>query len=82
MLDAPCKPFAKEAATEHGGEVRARDAVPERLEGSFDPDERLGIIGCRYAEAARAWYSSDSYAKALAAREGGLRRRLFVVEGR
>lgn len=81
MLDALCRPLAQQAAIEHGGEYLARDVVPEPLEGSFDPDQRLVIIRFPNADAARARYSSDSYAKALAALDGGLRRRLFIVEG-
>jgi uncharacterized protein (DUF1330 family) len=78
---AAYRPLAKQAALEHGGEYLARDAVPEALEGSFDPDQRLVIIRFPNVDAARAWYSSDTYAAALEAAAGGLRRRLFIVEG-
>jgi uncharacterized protein (DUF1330 family) len=74
---AAYKPLATQAAIEHGGDYLAREAVPEPLEGSFDPDERLVIIAFPDAQAARTWYSSNTYAEALAA----LRRRLFIVEG-
>jgi uncharacterized protein (DUF1330 family) len=75
------KPLAKQSAIEHGGEYLARDAVPEALEGSFEPEERLVILRFPDVNAARAWYGSEAYSKALAAADGGLRRRLFIVEG-
>lgn len=43
--------------------------------------ERLVILRFPGIDAARRWYSSDLYAEALAAAAGGLRRRLFIVEG-
>jgi uncharacterized protein (DUF1330 family) len=78
---AAYRPLAKQAAIEHGGEYLARDALPEALEGSFEPEQRLVIIRFPDADAARRWYSSATYAKALEAADGGLRRRLFIVEG-
>lgn len=78
---AAYKPLAKQSALDHGGEYLARDAIPELLEGSFEPEERLVILRFPDVDAARRWYSSDAYAEALAAAAGGLRRRLFIVEG-
>jgi uncharacterized protein (DUF1330 family) len=78
---AAYRPLAKQAAAEHGGEYLARDAVPDALEGSFEPNERLVILRFPDSTAARAWYSSDTYATALAAANGALQRRLFIVEG-
>jgi len=72
--------LATQATLEHGGEYLARGVVPETLEGSFDPDERLAILRFPDVDAARAWYSSETYSKALAATGGALRRRLFIVE--
>ena len=72
--------LATQATLEHGGEYLARGVVPETLEGSFDPDERLAILRFPDVDAARAWYSSETYSKALAATGGARRRRLFVVQ--
>ena len=78
---AQYKPLAKQSAIEHGGEYLARDAVPETLEGNFEPEERLVILRFPDLTAARTWYGSEAYSKALAAAHGALRRRLFIVEG-
>lgn len=78
---AAYKPLAKQAVLAFGGEYLARDAVPEALEGSFDPGQRLVVIRFDSTEAARNWYASPQYARALTAAAGGLDRRLFIVEG-
>ena len=39
------------------------------------------IIRFETADNARRWYASDSYAKAVEAANGGLDRRLFIVDG-
>ena len=75
------KPLAKESIAEFGGTYLARDAVPEALEGSFDYAQRLVIIRFDTVDDARRWYTSDSYAKAIKAANGGLDRRLFIVDG-
>ena len=75
------KPFAKQSVIEFGGTYLARDAVPETLEGSFDDAQRVVIIRFDTADDARRWYTSDSYAKAIVAADGGLDRRLFIVDG-
>ncbi len=74
------KPLAARAAAEHGGRYLVRDAVPESLEGTFEPDQRLVILEFETVEHARAWYASNEYQQALAAAAGGLDRRLFIVE--
>lgn len=78
---AQYKPLAKQSGVQRGGEYLARDAVPEALEGSFDPEERLVILRFPDVNTARAWYGSEAHAEALAAADGGLRRRPFIVEG-
>lgn len=75
------KPLAKESIAEFGGTYLARDAVPEALEGSFDSAQRLVMIRFDTVDDARRWYTSDSYAKAIKAANGGLARRLFIVDG-
>lgn len=78
---AAYKPLAAQSARDYGGEYLAGDAIPEPLEGSFQSDERLVILRFPDIDVARQWYVSDAYAEALAAAGGGLRRRLFIVEG-
>lgn len=78
---AEYKPLAKAAALAFGGEYLARDAVPEALEGTFEPGQRLVIIRFPDAGAARRWYASPQYAEALRAANGALDRRLFIVDG-
>jgi uncharacterized protein (DUF1330 family) len=78
---AQYKPLAKAAALAFGGEYLARDAVPEALEGTFEPGQRLVIIRFPDAEAARRWYASPQYAEALQIADGALDRRLFIVDG-
>ncbi|MFT4083225.1 MAG: DUF1330 domain-containing protein [Nocardioides sp.] len=75
------KPLAAQAAAAYGGRYLARDAVPEALEGAFEPDERLVILQFDTIGQAHAWYASDAYRQALDAARDGLARRLFIVEG-
>jgi uncharacterized protein (DUF1330 family) len=75
------KPLAKTAALAFGGEYLARDAMPEALEGTFEPGQRVVIIRFPDAAAARRWYASPEYAKALQIANGALDRRLFIVDG-
>jgi len=75
------KPLAKAAVLAFGGEYLARDAVPETLEGAFDPGQRLVIIRFSDSATARRWYASPQYAEALHAANGALDRRLFIIEG-
>lgn len=78
---AAYKPLAKAAVLAFGGEYLARDAVPEPLEGSFPPGQRLVMIRFPDADAVHRWYDSAQYAEALSAADGALDRRLFIVEG-
>jgi uncharacterized protein (DUF1330 family) len=78
---AAYKPLARQAALAFGGQYLARDAVPDVLEGAFEPDERVVILCFPDVQAAHEWYSSEAYADALALTAGGLQRRLFIVDG-
>jgi uncharacterized protein (DUF1330 family) len=78
---AAYRPLARESILAHGGTYLARDAVPEALEGAFEPTQRIVIVRFETVDDARAWYSSPAYAKALAAANNALQRRLFIVEG-
>lgn len=78
---AEYRPLAKESIGQFGGTYLARDATPEALEGSFEPRQRVVMIEFDTVETARRWYTSDVYANAIAAADGGLKRRLFIVRG-
>jgi uncharacterized protein (DUF1330 family) len=66
---------------EHGGRYVVRAALPEAAEGDWPPQRRLVIVEFPDMATARRWYSSDSYAAALAFRDRALSRRLLFVEG-
>jgi uncharacterized protein (DUF1330 family) len=73
--------LAKESIEQHGGRYLVRAALPEAAEGDWPSQRRLVIVEFPDMDTARRWYSSDSYAKALAFRDRGLSRRLVFVEG-
>jgi uncharacterized protein (DUF1330 family) len=73
--------LAKESIEQHGGRYLVRAALPEAAEGNWPSQRRLVIVEFPDMDAARQWYSSDSYAKALAFRDRALSRRLVFVEG-
>jgi len=75
------KPLAKESINQFGGDYLVRDAVPEALEGSCPPGKRLVVVRFNNLDTAHRWYASTEYKQALAAANGALDRRLFVVEG-
>jgi uncharacterized protein (DUF1330 family) len=78
---AQYRSLAKESIEQHGGRYLVRAALPEAAEGDWPSQRRLVIVEFPDMDAARRWYSSDSYAKALAFRDRGLSRRLVFVEG-
>jgi uncharacterized protein (DUF1330 family) len=65
---------------QYGGKFLVRGGAAETLEGSWSP-KRLVVLEFPSVEQARAWYSSDAYAEALAFRDRALERRLTLVEG-
>jgi uncharacterized protein (DUF1330 family) len=73
--------LAKASIEEHGGRYLVRAALPEAAEGDWPPNRRLVILEFADMDAARRWYSSESYAKALVFRDRALSRRLVFVEG-
>jgi uncharacterized protein (DUF1330 family) len=73
--------LAKESIEQHGGRYLVRAALPEAAEGDWPSQRRLVIVEFADMDIARRWYSSDSYAKALAFRDRALSRRLVFVEG-
>ena len=61
--------------------ARASIELPEAAEGDWPSPRRLVILEFPDMATARRWYSSESYAKALAFRDRGLSRRLVFVDG-
>ena len=64
----------------HGGRFLARGGAISVLEGEWSP-ERLVLIEFPSVEAARAWYASEDYREARAARQGAGHWRMVAVEG-
>ncbi len=73
--------LAKPSIEEHGGRYLVRGASPEAAEGDWPSHRRVVIVEFPDMATARRWYSSESYAKALAVRDRALRRLLVFVEG-
>ena len=73
--------LAAASIEEHGGRYLVRGAVPDAVEGEISPRRRLVIVEFPDMAAARGWYASASYAKALAVRDRALMRRLLFVDG-
>ncbi len=71
--------WASAAAKEHGGEYIARGGKTERLEGR-EPG-RIVLLKFASMAAARAFYDSDTYGKARAAREHAAVMNMIIVEG-
>jgi uncharacterized protein (DUF1330 family) len=73
--------LAKSSIEQHGGRYIVRAALPEAAEGNWSPKRRLVIVEFPDMDTARKWYSSESYAEALAIRDRALSRCLLFVEG-
>ncbi|HYZ66346.1 MAG TPA: DUF1330 domain-containing protein [Mycobacterium sp.] len=73
--------LAKASIEQYGGRYLVRAALPEAAEGDWPSQRRLVIVEFPDMQTAQRWYSSDSYAKALAYRDRALSRRLVFVEG-
>jgi uncharacterized protein (DUF1330 family) len=73
--------LAAASIEEHGGRYLVRGATPDAVEGEVSPRRRLVVVEFPDMDVARRWYTSDSYAEALALRDRALRRRLLFVEG-
>ena len=85
VLDEPTfnryRALAQESILEYGGRYVVRGALPEAAEGDWPTQRRLVVVEFPDKDAARRWYSSESYAEALAIRDRALRRRLLFVDG-
>jgi uncharacterized protein (DUF1330 family) len=53
----------------------------ELVEGERPPGEQVIVVAFPSLDAARTWYSSPEYAKALAVKDAAMTRRVTFVEG-
>jgi uncharacterized protein (DUF1330 family) len=70
---------AEASVVEYGGRYLARGGEIEVLEGECAP--RVVLLEFPSMDAARLWYRSPEYAKALDVRDQALSRNLFLVDG-
>jgi uncharacterized protein (DUF1330 family) len=68
------------AVEANGGRFVVRGGAMEVLEGDWSP-LRVVIIEFDDVEAARAWYESEEYQRAIPIRQGASTTGLIVVEG-
>jgi len=71
--------LAAQSIERHGGRYRVRGGIQQVLEGEWAP--ATIIVEFPTSEAARAWYASADYARALQYRDEALDRDLVLVEG-
>jgi uncharacterized protein (DUF1330 family) len=74
------RPLAAASIARFGGRFVVRGGKVDLLEGGPEP-ERIVVIEFSDADAARRWYHSDEYQKALKIRQSASRGRVFLVEG-
>jgi|tagenome__1003787_1003787.scaffolds.fasta_scaffold20668490_2 uncharacterized protein (DUF1330 family) len=72
---------ARPSVERHGGRYLTSSTNVTALEGVWPAGVRVVIVEFSDVEAAKAWYHSADYAKALAIRAVALERRLFIVDG-
>ncbi|MGO8877258.1 MAG: DUF1330 domain-containing protein [Acidimicrobiales bacterium] len=63
----------------HGGEVVAASGDVEVMEGDWEPGEVTVILSFPTREAARAWYGSEEYRRALEIRKRSSNSRLLIL---
>ena len=76
----PYRALAGASIAQYGGRFVARGGKTELLEGGPEP-QRVVIIEFADIGAARRWYNSPEYQKALPIRLANSRARAFIVEG-
>jgi uncharacterized protein (DUF1330 family) len=74
------KLLAGASVTQYGGEYVLRGAKVEQLEGEWMP-HRFVMLRFDTAEAARHWYASPEYQRALAIRQRTARANIVMVGG-
>jgi uncharacterized protein (DUF1330 family) len=77
---AKYREWSTKAMQEHGAEVLVRGGEFEVLEGPWTPS-RLVLLRFPSRDAAKAFYTSQSYSHARTLREGAGVMRMVVVEG-
>jgi uncharacterized protein (DUF1330 family) len=76
----PYRPLAAASVARFGGRFVVRGGKVDLLEGQPEP-ERIVVAEFPDAAAARRWYQSEEYQKALKIRQSASRGRVFLVEG-
>lgn len=74
------RPLAAASIARFGGRYVVRGGKLDLLEGEPEPG-RIVVIEFPDADAARRWYRSEEYQKALRIRQSASRGRVFLVEG-
>ena len=74
------RPLAAASIARFGGRYVVRGGKLDLLEGEPVPG-RIVVIKFLDADAARRWYRSEEYQKALRIRQSASRGRVFLVEG-
>jgi uncharacterized protein (DUF1330 family) len=74
------RPLAAASIARFGGRYVVRGGKHDLLEGEPEPG-RIVVIEFPDADAARRWYRSEEYQKALRIRQSASRGRVFLVEG-
>ena len=74
------RPLAGASVAQYGGKFVVRGGKAELLEGSPDP-ARMVVIEFADTAAAKRWYDSPEYQKALKIRLANSRGRVMLVEG-
>jgi len=77
---AAYRPLAAASVAQHGGRFIARGGAVESMEGGWS-SSRIVIIEFRSMAAARAWYDSPDYQKALTIRLANSTGRVIMVDG-
>ncbi|HTT80489.1 MAG TPA: DUF1330 domain-containing protein [Stellaceae bacterium] len=76
----PYRPLAGASIAQYGGRFLARGGAAELIEGSPAP-KRVVIIEFADGAAARRWYNSPEYQKALPIRQANSQARAFIIDG-
>ena len=76
----PYRALAGASIAQYGGRFVARGGKTELIEGSPEP-QRVVIIEFTDTTAAKRWYNSPEYQKALLIRLANSKGRAFIVEG-
>ena len=74
------KKWSSQAMQEHGAKVLVRGGAVEVIEGDWSP-ERVVVLEFANMDKAKAFYNSETYGKARAARDGAAIMRMVLIEG-